>query len=71
MEIGTGIAIMGGVFGIVAIIYRLFPDKKNGDQKNDPRHCADHSGICVAIDNFTDWLKKIEDKLDKVIMSKP
>ena len=62
MEIGTGIALASAVLGIVAVIFKIF-----GRDKTVTIHCEDHSGICSNIQTLTDWLNKIEAKLDRVI----
>lgn len=58
MEIGTGIAVASAVIGIVAVVFKIFGRDK---------HCEDHSGICTSITTLTEWLNRIEGKLDKVI----
>ncbi len=67
MDIGTGIAVGSGCFAIVAGVLGIFKVRQNNGNGNGKKHCEDHSGVCVAIDNFTGWLNKIESKLDKAI----
>lgn len=62
MDMGTAIATSSAILGVVAIIFRIFPQNKN-----KTTHCEDHSGICTAIDGLDAWLNKIEAKLDRVI----
>ena len=62
MDVGTAITastgIITGVGGGVAIVYKIF--SRNG-------HCSDHSGFCTSIKGITEWLDKVEKKLDRVI----
>ena len=64
MDIGTGIATGCAILGGVAVVFKLLnvtkPNNENG-------RCKDHSGLCTSIDNFSEWLTKIETKLDRVI----
>lgn len=66
MEIGSGIAIAGGCFSIVMIIYRIFPLKEQTPLQVNQR-CSDHAMIAQEIINVKEWLKTIEGKLDKVL----
>ena len=61
MDIGAGIAIASGVFGIVAVVWKILPSK-DGKQ-----HCDAHSGVCATLESLDAWLNKIERKLDRVI----
>lgn len=63
MDIGAGIAIASGVFGIVAVVWKIIPAK--GD-----KHCDAHSGVCATLESLDAWLNKIEAKLDRVIEGK-
>ncbi len=63
MDIGAGIAISSGVFGIVAVVYKIIPSPSKGERT----HCEEHSGVCAKQDSFDAWLNKIEKKLDRVI----
>jgi len=66
MEIGSGIAIAGGCFSIVMIIYRIFPVKEQPAVHVNQR-CQDHAMIAQEIINVKEWLKTIEGKLDKAL----
>jgi hypothetical protein len=58
MEIGTGVAICGCAFAGVMLIYRVLPPRNEMMKNIDPR-CADHSGVCKAIENIESWLESI------------
>ena len=60
MEVGTAIAIASGVLGLVAIMFRIFPKRGQSD-------CAMHSGMEAQIRAMSSWLKRVEEKLDRVI----
>lgn len=61
MDIGAAIALSSGVLGVVAIIFRIFPKK---DTRGE---CAAHSGMAEQIRAMNAWLRRVEDKLDRVI----
>lgn len=71
MDMGTAIAISSGVLGVVAIIFRIFPRQEKVVTTTTTGavagHCPSHSGVTMSIENMTDWLNKIEAKLDRVI----
>ena len=62
MDIGTSITASTGILGAVAVVFRIFwrEGKPNG-------HCEDHSGFCTSIKGMSEWLTKVEKKLDRVI----
>lgn len=61
MDVGAAIALSSGVLGVVAIIFRIFPKK---DMRGE---CAAHSGMAEQIRAMNAWLRRVEDKLDRVI----
>lgn len=61
MDVGAAIALSSGVLGVVAIIFRIFP------KRAEPRYCAMHSGMETQIRAMNAWLRRVEDKLDRVI----
>jgi hypothetical protein len=69
MDIGDGIAIGSGAFASLAAFLKIvevkFPRASNGNGVK--KHCEDHSGVCIEIGNFKEWLDKVEKKLDRVI----
>lgn len=68
MDIGSGIAAGSGILGSVAVAFKILSIfKPNGNGNGTNGHCKDHSGVCTAIDDFKDWLDKVEKKLDRVI----
>lgn len=70
MDIGAAIAVSSGVLGVVAVIFRIFPRQEKTITTTTTTgsvHCPAHSGVTMSIDNMTDWLNKIEAKLDRVI----
>ena len=66
MDMGTAIAFASVILGIVAIIFKII-DRNEKTQTPKSNHCEDHSGMCMQLDSLTDWLTKIENKLDRVI----
>lgn len=72
MDLGASIAISSGVLGVVAIIFRIFPKQEKVVETTTTTttgagHCPAHSGVIMSIENMTEWLNKIEAKLDRVI----
>jgi hypothetical protein len=61
MDVGAAIALSSGVLGVVAIIFRIFP------KRAEPRDCPMHSGMEAQIRAMNAWLRRVEDKLDRVI----
>ena len=61
MDVGAAIALSSGVLGVVAIIFRIFPKKDTREE------CAAHSGMAEQIRAMNAWLRRVEDKLDRVI----
>jgi hypothetical protein len=66
MDIGTSVAVASFILGIVAIIFKII-DRNEKIQTPRSGHCEDHSGVCSTLESLTDWLNKIEGKLDRVI----
>jgi hypothetical protein len=67
LTLGDGLAILSVAGFLITVICYYGPKSKEEKITFPPDHCPDHSGVCKAIDNFTDWLNKIERKLDRVI----
>jgi hypothetical protein len=62
MDVGTSIAICGGCFSVVAIVFKLVPPRKCNEA-----HCQDHSGIVQSISGVNTWLKSIDDKVTLIL----
>ena len=62
MDIGTAVTIVGSAFAIAVVIIGLF-----GKGKSPHVQCLEHSALQAQITDFTEWLGKIETKLDRVI----
>lgn len=62
MDIGTAVAIVGSSFAVAVVIIGLF-----GRGKSPHIQCLEHNAIKAQIVDFTEWLGKIEQKLDRVI----
>ena len=62
MDIGTAIAICGGCFSVVAIVFKVVPPRPCTKD-----HCHDHSGVVEALKGVNAWLGKIDGKVDKLL----
>ena len=60
MDMGTAVTIVGSLFAIAVVIIGLF-----GKGKSPHTQCLEHAAIKSQIVDFTDWLNKIEKKLDQ------
>lgn len=64
MDVGTAIAVCGGCFSFVAIVYKVLPPKQCAD-----RNCPDHSGVVEQILSINVWLEKIDRKVDRILVN--
>jgi len=62
MDIGTAIAVCGGCFSVVAIVFKVFPQRQC-----EGKHCQDHSGIVESVKSVNSWLGKIDGKVDQLL----
>jgi hypothetical protein len=62
MDMGTAVAIVGSLFAVAFGLVGLF-----GRGKSPHVQCLEHSALKTQIIDFTEWLGKIEKKLDRVI----
>ena len=66
MDIGSGVAIAGGAFSIVAVVYRVLPSKSNG--KYNESLCEEkHLTIDKCFDRIETQLVGINKKLDEIM----
>ena len=63
MDIGSGVAIAGGAFSIVAVVYRVLPSKGNSDYNK--RLCEEkHVTIDKSFERIEKWMEVLDQKLD-------
>ena len=75
ISIGSGIAIAGGCFSFVAIVYRVIPKKTGFSQimcnrvheELDRRLIAQDQNAEKERKDILEYLRRIEDKIDKHI----
>lgn len=61
MDIGTGVAIAGGAISMAAVAI------KGITACTSDNRCASHGIITQQIDDMREWLRRVEEKLDRVI----
>jgi hypothetical protein len=62
MDIGTGVAIAGGAISVAAVLMKWLSMAYSGNNQ-----CIAHSVISQQITDVKEWLKRVEEKLDRVI----
>ena len=73
MDIGSGIAVMSGVAGTLAVVFKIIDLRnppRNGDGVMVVKHCPEHSGVMISLlniekagDRHEEWLKEISNDI--------